>query len=96
MRLKDDESVLAWGRIFRSPDGRVAYAGLASIVAEIGPPETCALHEHRGRRSLAAELMNLAAMGEASNEPTDAGRREKRNAGDGERKSRRHGPAGRG
>lgn len=93
MRLKDEEVSDAWLRVFRTPEGRIAYASLASIVSEIGPDETCALHEHRGRRSLAAELMNLAAMGETKSEPTETAKRKPLDVG--ERKSRRHGPAGR-
>src|SRR5690242_11926660 len=94
LRLNDPEVIDAWQRIFRTPEGRVAYASLAVVVAEIGPPETCALHAHNGRRSFAATLMGIAHVTPPSSDGSENERREIRDAPRGGRKSRRHGPAG--
>lgn len=92
--LNNEDVKLAVWRIARTPEGQLLFSALQSVVEEIGPVETCALHAHNARRIFAA---NLIAMAEAEfsdgseSEPTG-----RRNAGRTEtRKSKRHGPAGR-
>ena len=89
MKLNEDEAKAAWAAIFSSVYGRAAYETLRSITMEIISADSSALHEHNGRRSLAAQLMALAVMEPATNEY------ERTRTSEAPRKSKRHGPAGR-
>ncbi len=95
LRLNDEEVRDAWQRIFRTPEGCIAYASLEHVRAEIGPHEVCALQEHNGRRSFAAQLMTLADVSGGKFEKHDAEKRVGKDVGSSNRISRRHGPAGR-
>lgn len=74
MRFRTDDPDLkaAVWKIARTPEGSVLFAALQSVVEEIGPTDTCALHAHNERRKFAA---NLIAMAEAE-------RNDERNADD--------------
>lgn len=92
-RLKSDEVQAAVWKIARTPEGQLLFSALQSVVEEIGPVETCALHAHNARRIFAADLIAMAEADLSDGiESESTGRR---NAVRSERKSRRHGPAGR-
>lgn len=58
MRLDDAEKD-AWKRLLSSKDGALAVQSLRNMVGEIGPNDTCALHQHTGMRILARQLLNI-------------------------------------
>lgn len=93
-KLKDDDVKAAVWRIARTPEGQLLFSALQSVVEEIGPVDTCALHAHNARRIFAADLIAMAEADLSDGiESESTGRR---NAGRTDtRKSRRHGPAGR-
>jgi hypothetical protein len=94
IKLLDDDVKAAVWKIARTAEGQLLFSALQSIVEEIGPTETCALHAHNERRKFASTLIAMAeAEKRDGTEDDDLGRRnESRTA---TRKSRRHGPAGR-
>lgn len=93
-KMKDEDVRAAVWRIARTPEGQLLFSALQSVVEEIGPVETCALHAHNARRIFASDLIAMAEADFSDGlEESDSGRR---NAARTEtRKSRRHGPAGR-
>jgi hypothetical protein len=91
IRLKDDEVKEGLGWFSRQREGQAFFAALRSELMSIGPGETCALHENRGRRILAAELLQMAV----SDAPESGNDRVERQSKRTNRPSRRAGPAGR-
>ena len=94
LKLSDDDVRHALHWFSRQPESAPFFAALQAVVEEIGPPDTCALHAHNARRTFAADLI---AMAEADKRDGTGNEIERRNeARPQQRKSRRHGPAGRG
>ncbi|MBD9540113.1 hypothetical protein IB276_11675 [Ensifer sp. ENS04] len=97
MKLSDEDVKQALRWFARQPESDPFFACLESIVDEIGPVDTCALHAHNERRKFAA---NLIAMAES--EKRDGQDSDRTHAPDrpkqlrrGPAKKRRAGPAGR-
>lgn len=92
-KLSDDDCKAALGWFFRTPQGQIFHEALQSVVEEIGPTETCALHRHDERRRFAANLIAMAEAEFSDGQGNEVERRHGRQGG--QRKSRRHGPSGR-
>ncbi len=84
---------------FRQPESRPALDYLQSVIEEIGPVETCALHAHNERRKFASDLIAIGTEDLGSDGPDTTDDDERRRGPAGKKpeptKSRRHGPAGR-
>jgi len=81
--------------IFKQRESRAFLEFLQSTLEEVGPPETCALHAHNGRRTFASDLINAGMKGLGSDGPETDNERRTGKAVSIKRASRRHGPAGR-
>ncbi len=95
-KLHDEEvkSSIRW--IFRQKEARPFLEFLQSELEAIGSPDTCALQVQHGRRTFASELITAGMKGLGSDGPETDNERYRRNKPQPEqRKSRRHGPAGR-
>lgn len=95
-RLNDEDVKLAVRWIFRQREALPLLYALQDIVEEIGPSDTCALHAHNERRKFASDLISMRAE-EADSDGSgkvEHGRQQSQPV-DKQRKSRRHGPAGR-
>jgi hypothetical protein len=94
-RMNDEEVKAAVWRIARTPEGQLLFSALQSVVEEIGPVETCALHAHNERRKFAANLVAMAEADKRDGTVDEEVERRNGTARTSTRKSRRHGPAGR-
>lgn len=94
IKLSDPEVKAALNWFSRQREGVAFFALLQSVVEEIGPTETCALHAHNARRTFAADLIAMTEA-EKSDGPEDGTDERRYGAPGKQRKSRRAGPAGR-
>lgn len=93
VKVGDDELEHAVRWFSHQPESAPFFAFLRSVVMEIGPVDTCALHRHDERRKFAADLI---AMAEADKRDGPEEQFERRNGTRATpRKSLRRGPAGR-
>ncbi|WP_157747892.1 hypothetical protein [Sinorhizobium sojae] len=96
MKLSDEEVRHALRWFARQPESIPFFACLESIVDEIGPVDTCALHAHNERRKFAANLIAMAESEKRDGQDSDRTHAPKRGNQPGKSQSRlRRGPAGR-
>lgn len=95
-RLSDDDVIHSFQSIFSHPEAARALAYLQSVVEEIGPLETCALHAHNARRTFASELIALAVIERSESDSDGSGDETTRYGRESihRRRNRRHGPVG--
>lgn len=93
LRLSDDEVRLSFNWFTRQRESAPFMAFLHTVLTEIGPTDTCALHRHDERRKFAADLIAMAETekSDGPDQPSD-GQEQRNDKRGGQRKSRRHGP----
>lgn len=95
-KLSDEDVKHAVRWFSRQPESAPFFAALQGVVEQIGGHlETCALHRHDERRKFAADLIAMAEAQKSDGPENDETERRYGQRGATQRKSRRHGPAGR-
>ncbi|WP_158000364.1 hypothetical protein [Sinorhizobium meliloti] len=96
MKLSDEEVKQALRWFARQPESVPFFACLESIIDEIGPTETCALHRHDERRKFASNLIAMAETEKRDGQDSDSTHAPERRTQQRKTSSRlRRGPAGR-
>lgn len=99
MQFSDKEELKASLRwMLRQREAEPFFDFLDAVIRDVKTSEdTCALHRHDERRKFAANLIAMAEADKSDGQDQGDSEQERRNASRvGTRKSRRHGPSGRG
>jgi hypothetical protein len=95
-KLSDDDVKQSFRWFARQAESAPFMAAIYTVLAEIGPSETCALHAHNERRKFASDLIAMAETERRDGTDQSTDNVERRNGTKAtQRKSRRAGPAGR-